>query len=80
MPGRNTSDSGNISLYLHNCQDYSVCARTEFRALNRKSTKKASEDKVNSPYHFQQTLIAEEILQNSPRALKQRVIVAFLGF
>ena len=53
MPRGNTSKFDKIGLYLCNFQDHSVRMRTEFRALNHKSTKKASEDKVKSPYHFQ---------------------------
>ena len=52
MPGGNTSNSDSVDLYLYNCQDHSVRVRTDFRALNHKSTKKASEDRVESQHRF----------------------------
>ena len=53
MPRGNTSNSENIGLYLFNCQDHPVRVRTEFRASNRKSTKKTSEDKAESQHRCQ---------------------------
>ena len=52
VPKGNTSNSDNIGFYLFNCQDHSVRVRTEIRAMNNKSTKKASEDKVRSRRAF----------------------------
>ena len=73
----NTSNSDKISLYLTNNQDHSARVRLACRTLNRRSTKKTSEDKAESQRIFQETFIAKEILQNSPRALKQTVVGAF---